>query len=46
VPMTTTEAAAGRPAYKRKVRNYLLEVGLQLRYTATIVVVAIFLTAG
>jgi len=44
--MTTTEAAASRPAYKRKVRNYLLDVGLQLRYTATIVVVAIFLTAG
>ena len=44
--MTTTEAAAARPAYKRKVRNYLLDVGLQLRYTATIVVVAIFLTAG
>lgn len=44
--MTTTEAAASRPAYKRKVRNYLLDVGLQLRYTLTIVVVAIFLTAG
>jgi hypothetical protein len=44
--MTTTEAAAARPVYKRKVRNYLLDVGLQLRYTATIVVVAIFLTAG
>ena len=44
--MTTTEAAASRPVYKRKVRNYLLDVGLQLRYTLTIVVVAIFLTAG
>jgi hypothetical protein len=44
--MTIGEAAAGRPAYKRKVRNYLLDAGLQLRYTATIVVVAIFLTAG
>ena len=45
--MNSTEAApAGRPVYKRKVRNYLLDVGLQLRYTATIVVVAIFLTAG
>ena len=43
--MNTSEAAA-RPIYKRKVRNYLLDVGLQLRYTATIVVVAIFLTAG
>lgn len=44
--MTTSEVAAARPAYKRKMRNYLLDVGLQLRYTATIVVVAIFLTAG
>ncbi|HZL21202.1 MAG TPA: hypothetical protein VFG23_25935 [Polyangia bacterium] len=44
--MTIGEAAAERPAYKRKVRNYLLDAGLQLRYTATIVVVAIFLTAG
>lgn len=44
--MNVSEAAANRPAYKRKVRNYLLDVGLQLRYTATIVVVAIFLTAG
>jgi len=37
---------SGRPPYKRKVRNYLLDVGLQLRYTATIVIVAVFLTAG
>jgi len=44
--MTSGEASAGRPVYKRKVRNYLLDAGLQLRYTATIVVVAIFLTAG
>src|SRR6266446_9853272 len=45
--MNSSEAASpARPAYKRKVRNYLLDVGLQLRYTATIVVVAIFLTAG
>jgi hypothetical protein len=46
--MNSSEAAApgGRPAYKRKVRNYLLDVGLQLRYTATIVIVAVFLTAG
>src|SRR6185312_7544151 len=45
--MTTSEAAGAQPpAYKRKMRNYLLDVGLQLRYTATIVVVAIFLTAG
>src|SRR6478609_675593 len=45
--MNNTDAASGaRPVYKRKVRSYLLDVGLQLRYTATIVVVAIFLTAG
>jgi hypothetical protein len=44
--MNSTEAAPARPAYKRKVRNYLLDVGLQLRYTATIVIVAVFLTAG
>jgi hypothetical protein len=45
--MNSTEAGPGsRPIYKRKVRNYLLDAGLQLRYTATIVVVAIFLTAG
>jgi hypothetical protein len=45
--MNSSDAAPGpRPVYKRKVRNYLLDVGLQLRYTATIVVVAIFLTAG
>jgi hypothetical protein len=44
--MSTSEAAAARPVYKRKMRNYLLDAGLQLRYTLTIVVVAVFLTAG
>src|SRR5271154_4139708 len=44
--MNSSDAPTARPVYKRKVRNYLLDVGLQLRYTATIVVVAIFLTAG
>jgi hypothetical protein len=44
--MNTSTAVSARPAYKRKVKNYLLDVGLQLRYTATIVVVAAFLTAG
>src|SRR3954467_2705121 len=43
---STDTASAPRPVYKRKVRNYLLDVGLQLRYTATIVIVAVFLTAG
>jgi hypothetical protein len=31
--------------HKRKLRNYLLDVGLQIRYTAFIIGVAIFLTA-
>ena len=45
--MTNPETGpSARPPYKRKVRNYLLDVGLQLRYTATIVIVAVFLTAG
>jgi hypothetical protein len=44
--MNSSEMAAQGVPYKRKVRNYLLDVGLQLRYTATIVVVAVFLTAG
>jgi methyl-accepting chemotaxis protein len=32
------------PQHKRKVRNYLLDVGLQLRYTVFIIAVAVFLT--
>ena len=44
--MNSSEMSAPRSPYKRKVRNYLLDVGLQLRYTATIVLVAVFLTAG
>lgn len=32
--------------HKRKFRNYLLDVRLQLRYTMTIVLVAVFVTAG
>jgi len=31
--------------YKRRLRNYLLDVGLQLRYTVVIIAVAVFLTA-
>jgi methyl-accepting chemotaxis protein len=38
-------AVAGAPKYKRRMRNYLLDVGLQLRYTMTIVIVAVVLTA-
>jgi hypothetical protein len=48
--MTSMDMAAGNGTqstrYKRKLRNYLLDAGLQLRYTAAIVVVAVFLTAG
>ena len=44
--MNSSDAASPmRPPYKRKVRNYLLDVGLQLRYTATIVIVAVIVTA-
>jgi hypothetical protein len=42
--MNTGETAMARPVYKRKVKNYLLDVGLQLRYTAAIILVAVFLT--
>jgi hypothetical protein len=38
-PTTTTR-------HKRKFRNYLLDVRLQLRYTMTIVLVAVLVTAG
>jgi len=33
------------PQHKRKLRNYLLDIGLQLRYTVFIIAVAVFLTA-
>ena len=33
------------PHHKRKLRNFLLDIGLQLRYTAFIIGVAVFLTA-
>lgn len=49
--MTTLEATSAAPSpnggkYKRRLRNYLIDVGLQLRYTAAIVIVAVFLTSG
>lgn len=44
--MNTAQNAIGVPKYRRKMRNYLLDVGLQVRYTMTIVIVAVFLTAG
>jgi len=40
--MTKSERATQQ---KRKLRNYLLDVGLQLRYTVFIIAVAVFLTA-
>jgi nitrogen fixation/metabolism regulation signal transduction histidine kinase len=44
--MSTSDVmSAGARPHKRRLRNYLLDVGLQVRYTAFIVVVAIFLTA-
>jgi len=43
--MNTSETAMPRPVYKRKVKNYLIDVGLQLRYTLAIVAVAVVLTA-
>jgi len=47
--MGTSEMAAAQgsaaPRYKRKLRNYLIDVGLHLRYTAFIIVVAVALTA-
>lgn len=47
--MTTAQATANgndSVRYKRRLRNYLLDAGLQLRYTALIVGVAALLTAG
>ena len=40
--MTNSERG---PQHKRRLRNYLLDVGLQLRYTVFIIAVAVFLTA-
>jgi len=44
--MTNQIENPDRPAFarKRKLRNYLLDVGLQLRYTAFIIAVAVLLT--
>lgn len=44
--MQTRAPGENTMRYKRRLRNYLLDAGLQLRYTAAIVVVATFLTAG
>jgi hypothetical protein len=46
--MTTSDLTSGgtQLRHQRKLRNYLLDAGLQVRYTAFIIAVAIFLTAG
>lgn len=44
--MTSENSADGTPKYRRRMRNYLLDVGLQVRYTMTIVIVAVAVTAG
>ncbi len=47
--MSTRESAVTRAQpvkHKRRLRNYLLNVGLQLRYTSYIAMVAATLTAG
>src|SRR5262245_34776351 len=47
--MSTSETAASGttpPRYRRRMRNYLIDVGLQIRYTAFIIMVAVFLTAA
>jgi hypothetical protein len=45
--MSITETAAPgatTPRYRRRLRNYLINVGLQIRYTAFIIMVGIFVT--
>jgi hypothetical protein len=45
--MTTSDLTSGgtQLRHQRKLRNYLLDAGLQVRYTAFIIAVAVFLTA-
>jgi methyl-accepting chemotaxis protein len=45
--MNTPDATSGSVPlrHKRRLRNYLLDAGLQVRYTAFIIAVAVFLTA-
>jgi len=42
--MTDTATREGEKRYRRKLRNYLIDVGLQIRYTSFIIVIAVFLT--
>jgi hypothetical protein len=41
-----TPASAPQPRYRRKLRNYLIDVGLQIRYTVFIIMIAVFLTGA
>jgi uncharacterized membrane protein len=44
---TMNDVRSGGPRqHKRKLRNYLLDVSLQLRYTGFIIAIAVLLTAG
>jgi hypothetical protein len=42
---SATGTAAPAPKYRRKLRNYLIDVGLQVRYTGFIIAIAVLLTA-
>lgn len=41
---TPVSGTSPSPRYRRKLRNYLIDVGLQIRYTAFIIVIAVLLT--
>jgi hypothetical protein len=43
---TVASSASDGPKYKRRLRNYLIDASLQVRYTGFIIVVAIVLTAA
>lgn len=43
---TVATPASDGPRYKRRLRNYLIDAGLQVRYTGFIIAVAIVLTAA
>lgn len=42
---TATAGTSQAPKYKRRLRNYLIDVGLQIRYTAFIIVIAVMATS-
>jgi hypothetical protein len=43
---TVASSASDGPKYKRRLRNYLIDASLQVRYTGFIIAVAIILTAA